>query len=150
MKWNTIDFGKYRYDGCLIAHIAFKDPEYFNWCLSAGVFKGSSLSQAHIANHNLRNLRLPANLRDTHCVQMLYDWVGKLTDVRVVEVALLPATPAHNEVRSDTLNMVFKTDGVGRKLIRKALKDHWLGGKALTKARLETLLAEPVAPTSLH
>ncbi len=150
MIFTTVNFGKYRDEHYSVAEIAYKDPSYLRWCLDAGVFKGSTLTQAQIADHNLRNLRLPVNLRGTHRVQMLYDWNGRLTDIRVTEISLLPAIPARNEVRSHTLNLALKTDGIGRKLIKKAVKDHWLGGKSLTKTRLEALLAEPITPISLH
>ncbi len=77
------------------------------------------------------------------CVRVtwvLFDYQGKLTDGKVTEIKYLPSMTAHNELRSETLNVLHKTDGVGRKLIKKSLKDHWLGGKSLTKARLEELL----------
>ena len=150
MTWNTINFGKYRDTKESIAQIAFSDPNYIRWCVDSGIFKGRSLQQAQLASQNLKYLRLPNQLRGTHCVQMLFDYQGKLTDVKVAEVKSLPSITAHNELRSETLNVLYKTDGVGRKLIKKALKDHWLGGKSLTKARLEELLSEPVRPLSVH
>lgn len=144
MTWNTINFGKYRDTKLTIAQVAYTDPSYIKWCLDTGVFEGSSLSQARLASHNLRNLRLTKHLRGTHCIQMLFDYKGKLTDVKVTEIKSLPSMTAHNEERSQTLNVLYKTDGVGQKLIKKALKKYWLGGKSLTKARLEDLLSEPV------
>lgn len=150
MTWNTIDFGKYRDTKETIAQIAFNDPNYIRWCLDGGILKGSNLQQAQLASQNLKYLRLPNQLRGTHCVQMLFDYQGKLTDVKVTDIKSLPSITAHNELRSETLNVLYKTDGVGQKLIKKALKDHWLAGKSLTKARLEELLSEPVGSLSIH
>lgn len=142
MRWIEIEFGKYKGKGCTIPQIAFKDWNYFQWCIQKGAFKGDLLEQAKLVEHNLKNLRLPENLRDTHCIQFLHDSTGKLSDVRVADLRHISTAPSHNEVRSSSLNVVWKTDGIGRKLVIDAFKKHWLGGKSITKARLEALLAD--------
>lgn len=142
MNWTEINIGKYKGAGYTIPQIAFKDWNYFQWCVQKDVFKGGASEQAKLVYHNLKNLRLPEHLRGTHCIQFLYDAAGKLSDVRVSDLRHISTSPSHNEVRSLTLNVVWKTDGIGRKLIINALKKNWLGGKSITKARLEALMAD--------
>ncbi|MDP3600952.1 MAG: hypothetical protein Q8R85_07310 [Bosea sp. (in: a-proteobacteria)] len=150
MKWNEINFGTFKDRNYSIAQLAYKEPSYLGWCLKQGVFKGESLEQARLAADNLRNMRLPMELRKTHCIQFLYDWQGKLSDVKVVETASLRPERANNEIRGQTLNLLWKTDGIGKKLIIKAFKKHWLNGKSLTKKRLEELLTEPLETSTFH
>lgn len=139
--FNIITFGKYKDKNITFPQLVIMDPSYFCWLVEAGFLSGRMRAEADAVYAIATQLELPLDKRDTHCIQELVDRHGKICAVQVSRLEDVRAIPADNEIRSKTLNLLRKTDGIGRKHLHSAFRREWLGGKRATKARLEAFFS---------
>lgn len=135
--FTEINFGKYKDKGLTFPQLVFEDPGYLSYMMQKGYIPARLRTQAEMVVAKACCLELPSEKRETHCVQLLLDRCGKIAEVKITDKRFVREIAADSEMRSTNLNLLIKTDTIGRKLIKAAFKEHWKEGKSATKARVE-------------
>lgn len=146
--WSEVNFGKWAGEGKTLPQVLIADPDWFFWAVSEGAFRGALANEAARLARRARAIKLPSALATTHCVQHWITHDGKYSHFELIERNQGPHHGSSAEVRRDTLNLEFprtiaQYDKLGCKLMMRDFKAHWFGGKAFTKAKVETFFNTP-------